>query len=185
MAKVVQEPRTALYPLPVVLVSCGVEKPNIITLAWVGTVASIPPTVGIAVRPSRYSHGLIQEAGEFVVNLPTVPLLEAVDRCGTISGRAQDKFALCNLTPVPASHVRVPLIGECPIHLECVVRQTVAVGSHDLFLGEVVAVQVDESVLDTHGRVDYSRAGLLLYAEGHYHNLGTTLSKHGFSHGRE
>ncbi len=179
MMKRFRRPSTALYPLPVVLVSCGVKRPNIITLAWVGTLCSDPPTVGIAVRPSRYSHHLIRDLGQFVINLPTRALLQAVDICGTVSGRDQDKFALCGLTPLPASQVQVPLIAECPIQLECVVRQSVTVGSHDLFLGEVVAVQADEEVLDEQGRIEYTRADLLLYVHGTYHRLGEALGKHG------
>lgn len=175
MPKQILQAHTALYPLPVVLVSCGIERPNIITLAWVGTVASSPPTVGIGVRPNRHSHGLIQETGEFVVNLPTLDMLSAVDQCGTLSGRDHDKFELCGLTAAPSSKVRVPQIAQAPINLECVVRQTVSVGSHDLFLGEIAAVQIDRAILDADGRVDYGRAGLLLYAGGTYHTLGDAV----------
>src|SRR5512136_2829296 len=139
MPKTIHPGSTALFPVPAVLVTCGVERPNIITLAWVGTVCSQPPMVGIAVRPERHSHHLLREVGEFVVNLPPAGLVAAVERCGTVSGRDHDKFALCNLTPLPAARVRVPLIAECPIHLECVVRQVLSLGTHDLFLGEVVA----------------------------------------------
>jgi flavin reductase (DIM6/NTAB) family NADH-FMN oxidoreductase RutF len=179
--KVVKRPSTALYPVPVVLVSCGIEQPNIITLAWVGTVCSAPPMVGIAVRPNRHSHGLIKEVGQFVVNLPSADMLEAVDLCGTISGRDEDKYTLCGLTPAPASKVQVPLIAECPLHLECVVRETLSLGSHDLFIGEIVAVQDDERILGDRGQVDYNRANLLVYVHGTYHALGESLSTHGFS----
>ncbi len=177
MVKALLAPSTALFPVPVVLVSCGVDHPNIITLAWVGTVCSEPPMVGIAVRPSRHSHGLLQAAGEFVVNLPHVEMVEVLNVCGTLSGRNRDKFALCGLTPAPASRVRVPLIAECPVHLECVVRQTVPLGSHELFLGEVVAVQVDETLLGTRGQVDLSRANLLCYmGAGGYRAVGQRLA---------
>lgn len=176
---------TALYPVPVVLVSCGIGRPNIITLAWVGTACSEPPMVAIAVRPSRYSHSLIQQAGQFVVNLPTTALLEALDRCGTVSGRDYDKFALCGLTPLPASRVQVPLIAESPIHLECVVRRTVSLGSHDLFLGEIVALEVDDALVGSDGRVNWEKADLLCYVAGTYHLLGEALAGHGFSRDRK
>lgn len=179
--KMVHPASTALYPVPVVLVTCGIERPNIITLAWVGTVCSEPPMVGIAVRPSRHSHALLRDTGQFVVNLPTTSLLQAVDRCGTVSGRDHDKFALCGLTPLPASQVQVPLIAECPLHLECVVRRTVSLGSHDLFLGEVVAVQSDATLLDPSGRVDWTRADFFCYVSGTYYALGKRLTVHGFS----
>ena len=185
MGKVSCPVTTALYPVPVVLVSCGVERPNIITLAWVGTVCSEPPMVGIAVRPSRHSHSLIREVGQFVVNLPTADLLEALDRCGTVSGRDNDKFALCGLTPLPAARVRVPLIAECPVHLECEVRQTVSLGSHDLFLGEILAVQAEDALVGSDGRVDWDRAEWLCYVAGTYHALGKALAGHGFSRNRE
>ncbi len=175
MNKVVQRPATALYPVPVVLVSCGDARPNIITLAWVGTLCSEPPMVGIAVRPSRFSHGLIRATGEFVVNLPTASLLSVVERCGTVSGRQVDKFALCGITPAPASAVRPPLIAECPLHLECRVRHTIPLGSHDLFVGEVMAVQADEALLDARGEVDFQRAEWLCYIAGRYHRLGEHL----------
>jgi flavin reductase (DIM6/NTAB) family NADH-FMN oxidoreductase RutF len=181
MAKTSHDASTALFPTPAVMVTCGVERPNIITLAWVGTVCSNPPMVGIAVRPERYSHQLIREVGEFVVNLPTAAQVEAVDRCGNLSGRDHDKFALCGLTAVPASKVRVPLIAECPIHLECVVRQTLSLGTHDLFIGEVVAVQADEALRGGRRGIDYSKAGLLCYVAGQYHALGKLLGPQGMS----
>jgi len=176
MAKRQHPPATALFPVPAVLVSCGVATPNIITLAWVGTVCSQPPMVGIAVRPERHSHHLLREVGEFVVNLPSVDQVAAVDRCGTVSGRDHDKFALCGLTAIPAGKVRVPLIAECPIHLECVVRQVHPLGTHDLFLGEVVAVQADERLAGPAGGIAYARADLLCYLGGEYRALGERLT---------
>jgi flavin reductase (DIM6/NTAB) family NADH-FMN oxidoreductase RutF len=177
--KVIKPGATALYPLPAVLVSCGVEKPNIITLAWVGTVCSDPPAVAIAVRPSRHSHSLIAQAGEFVVNLPGADQVQVVDHCGQVSGRDVDKWAACHLTPVPASQVRAPLIAECPIALECRVLHRLPLGSHDLFVGQVLAVQVEEGVLNAQGGVDYERAHLLAYAGGHYYDLGRRLGQYG------
>lgn len=182
MPKILHPASTALFPVPAVLVTCGIAQPNIITLAWVGTVCSQPPMVGIAVRPERHSHHLLRETGEFVVNLPTARLVEAVARCGAVSGRDHDKFALCGLTPAPARRVRVPLIAECPIHLECVVRQTLSLGTHDLFLGEVVAVQADEALTGAAGGIAYNRADLLCYLGGEYYALGERLAVHGSGH---
>jgi flavin reductase (DIM6/NTAB) family NADH-FMN oxidoreductase RutF len=177
--KVIKPGTTALFPLPAVLVSCGVAKPNIITLAWVGTVCSDPPAVSIAVRPGRHSHGLIMEAGEFVVNLPTADQVEVVDYCGQVSGRDVDKWAACGLTPAPASKVRTPLIAECPIALECRVTHRLSLGSHDLFIGEVLAVQADAEVLTGPGGTDFEGAQLLAFVGGHYHRLGDRLGRFG------
>ena len=176
----VQKPgSTALYPVPAVMVSCGVERPNIITLAWAGTLCSDPPSVGIGVRSERYSHHLIAEVGEFVVNLPSAGQVDVVDYCGHVSGRDVDKWAACGLTPTPASKVRVPLIAECPVALECRVTQQIALGSHDLFVGEVLAVQLDESVLDEGGRLDYARAQPFAYLGGYYWQVAGILGRFG------
>ncbi len=177
--KVIKPATTAFYPAPAVMVSCGIEKPNIITLAWVGTVCSDPPSVSIAVRPGRYSHDLIARDGEFVLNLPRASQLSVMDYCGQVSGRDVDKWAACGLTPVPASRVRTPLIGECPLNLECRVKHRLALGAHDLFIGEVLAVQVDEEILDAKGGTDYSRAQLISYVGGYYYAVGERLGRHG------
>ena len=177
--KVVKPGSTALYPAPAVLVSCGVARPNLITLAWVGTLSSDPPTVGIAVRPGRFSHKLIAEAGEFVVNLPHAGQVGIVDYCGHVSGRDVDKWAACGLTPVPASRVRVPLVAECPVSLECRVSHRLVLGVHELFMGEVLAVQANEEVLDAQGRVDYQLTRLLAYVGGYYWQLGELLGRYG------
>jgi len=181
MAKIVKRPFTALYPAPVVLVTCGYERPNIIALAWVGTLCSKPPTLGIGVRPSRYSHGLIEATGEFVVNIPTADMAKAVDYCGHVSGRDVDKFAACGLTPEPASVVGAPLIAQCPINLECKVVQTISLGTHDLFIGEVVAVQVDEKLLDERGHIDYAKAEPFILLDDEYRGLGDVLGIYGYS----
>jgi flavin reductase (DIM6/NTAB) family NADH-FMN oxidoreductase RutF len=177
--KVVKPGATVLYPVPAVLVSCGVTRPNIITLAWVGIVCSDPPAIGISLRPERYSHALIVECGEFVVNLPRADQVGVVDYCGQTSGRTVDKWAACGLTPAPASKVRTPLIAECPIALECRVVHRLALGTHDLFVGEVVAVQADEQVLNARGALDYQRADLLAYVGGTYWRLGDRLGRYG------
>jgi flavin reductase (DIM6/NTAB) family NADH-FMN oxidoreductase RutF len=177
--KVVKPGSTALYPVPAVLISCGLEQPNIITLAWVGTVCSDPPAVGIAVRTERFSHGLLASDGEFVVNLPRADQVNVVDYCGQVSGRDVDKWAACGLTQAPASKVRTPLIAECPVSLECRVTHQLTLGVHDLFIGEVLAVQVDEDVLTKHGRLDYERIELLTYAGGNYFRVGELLGSFG------
>jgi flavin reductase (DIM6/NTAB) family NADH-FMN oxidoreductase RutF len=182
MAKTRKKPSTYLYPLPVVLVTCGAEKPNIITLAWVSTVCSDPPMVSIAVRPSRHSHQLIEETGEFVVNIPGEELLEVTDHCGQVSGREVDKFAEFGLTPEPASEVKAPLIAECHVNMECRVRQKLELGAHHVFLGEVVAVHVNEEVLDEEGsRVDYDKAKPFVLTSAEYRGLSQALGKYGFS----
>jgi flavin reductase (DIM6/NTAB) family NADH-FMN oxidoreductase RutF len=182
MAKVRKEPSTYLYPVPVVLVTSGAEKPNIITLAWVSTVCSEPPMVSIAVRQSRHSHQLIEETGEFVVNIPGEELLEVTDHSGQVSGREVDKFAEFGLTPVPAAEVRPPLIAECPVNMECRVRQKLELGTHDLFLGEVVAVHVNEEDLDEKGRgVDYDKAKPFVLTKAEYRGLSQPLGRYGLS----
>jgi len=177
--KVIKPGSTALYPVPTVLVSCGVEKPNIITLAWVGTLCSDPPVVGIGVRPERFSHGLIVEAGEFVVNLPRADQVGIADYCGQVSGRQVDKWQACGLTPAPASKVRTPLIAECAVALECKVLQRLTLGTHDLFVGQVLAVQIEEGVLTEQGKMDYEAALPLAYAGGYYWQLGARLGRFG------
>ena len=185
MTKVTRKPGTALYPVPVVLVSCGTgERINIITLAWVGTLCSAPPLVGIGVRPNRHSHGLIKEVGEFVVNLPDAKHARWVDYCGIVSGRDEDKWATCGFTPATATEVQVPLIAECPVNIECRVQQVLSLGSHDLFIGQVVAVQVDEAVLDERGHLDFARARPFAYLNGEYRQVGERLGTFGYSRKR-
>jgi len=182
MAKATIKPSTYLYPVPAVMVTSGPrERPNIITLAWVGTICSTPPMVGISIRPSRYSHELITQHGEFVVNLPTADQVGIVDYCGMVSGRDVDKFAEVGLTALPASSISTVIIGECPLNLECEVQQVLSLGSHDLFVGKIVAVQVDEGILTATGKVDLSRATPLAYGEHEYWGLGERLGSYGFS----
>lgn len=182
MAKKSKKPSTYLYPVPVILVTCGNEKPNIITLAWVGTVCSEPPIVGIGVRAARHSHGLIERTGEFVINIPGEDLLEVTDHCGQVSGRDVDKFAAFGLTPAPASVVKAPLIVECHVNMECKVVQKIPLGAHDLFLGEVVAVHIDEGVLDETGRrVDYGKAKPFVLTSAEYRGLGEPMGTYGYS----
>jgi flavin reductase (DIM6/NTAB) family NADH-FMN oxidoreductase RutF len=182
MAKVSQQPGNYLYPLPPSLVSCGPpEAPNIITLAWVGHLCSEPPIVGVSIRPSRHSHGLVKGSGEFVVNVPTAAMVRAVDACGTVSGRSVDKFQAMGLTPAPAQVVRTVPIRECPVNIECQVTQVVPLGTHDLFLGRVVAAQVDEALLDERGDLDLARAQALAYGGHAYWTVGPRLERQGYT----
>jgi len=182
MAKVVKRPFIPPYPVPVVLVTCGHgEGANIITIAWTGTLSSKPPQLGIGVRPQRHSYSLIRETGEFVVNIPPEGLLEKVDYCGMVSGREVDKFEAAGLTAAPASVLETPIIVECPVNIECRVAQIIALGSHDLFIGEVVAAQIDEEVLNVKGRIDYGKARPLTFAGDEYWSLGSLLGKYGFT----
>lgn len=183
MAKQIWKPSTLLYPVPVVMVTStdSSGKPNIITLAWAGTVNSEPPMLSISVRKERYSYGLIKEKGEFVVNLPTEKLSFATDICGVKSGRDTDKFKLAGLTPEKASAVGVPVIKECPVALECVVKNRLELGTHDMFIAEIVAVDVDESLLDEKGKLQLEKAGLICYSHGNYWTLGKPLGFFGYS----
>lgn len=183
MAKQIWKPSTMLNPVPVVMVSCSdtAGKPNIITLAWAGTINSDPPMVSISVRKQRYSYELIKQKGQFVINLPTRNLTFATDFCGVKSGKNIDKFEEMKLTPERASKVDVPLIKECPVNLECVVRQIIELGSHDLFLAEVAATNVDERLLDENGKLNLHKADLICYSHGEYFPLGASLGFFGYS----
>ncbi len=183
MAKIEVPPNEALYPVPVVLVSCRDKKTsraNIITIAWCGVVSSLPPMLGISVRPSRHSHKLISETGDFVINIPTRDMLEKVDFCGVHSGKDVDKFALSSLTQGKAKRVSSPLIMECPVNIECLLRKTVKLGAHDMFIGEVLAVHVDETVTDK-GKINFKKARPIVYNQGEYWDLGEKIGFYGFS----
>ena len=165
-------PCTLLSPVPAVMVSCrgaAEEKPNIITVAWAGTVNSDPPMVSISVRKQRFSHDLIQRSGEFVVNLVDEARCRALDYCGVKSGSQVDKFAETRLTPMAAEGMTLaPAIAECPAYLACRVRQVLELGSHDMFIGEVVGVQVRDDLFDPDGSLHLERAGLVCYDHGVY-----------------
>ncbi len=178
-----QKPGNFLYPVPAVMVSCGRtdEKPNIITVAWAGTVCSDPPMVSISVRKSRYSHQLIRESGEFVINLTTEELVRAADLCGVISGRDADKFERCGLHPQKGFAVQAPLIEESPVNIECRVKQVLELGTHDMFLAEVISVEVDESYLDAAGKFRMEDVKLTAYSHGSYYGLGKVLGTFGYS----
>lgn len=181
--KKIKSPSTALTPVPAVLVTVASEdgRDNIITIAWVGTVNSEPPMISISVRPSRYSHRLLEETGEFVVNLPSADMVRELDLCGMVSGKDEDKFSLCGFGRQPGSRVKAPLIDRCPVNIECLVRNKISLGSHDMFVGEVVAVHVDEAVLDGRGRIDAGKMRPVAFNNGEYREVGDILSMMGFS----
>ena len=184
VAKQVWRGGNMLYPLPAVMVSCAsaAGEKNIVTVAWAGTVCTNPPMLSISLRPERHSYGLIRESGEFVVNLVTRRLARACDWCGVRSGRDFDKWAECGLTPAPAAKLELaPAIAESPVSIECRVRDVLELGSHHLFLADVAAVQVEESLLDERGRLDLGRAGLVAYSHGEYLELGRRLGSFGYS----
>lgn len=195
MAKQSWKPGNMLYPLPAVMVSCQAKddtdplcpkpelagKPNIITIAWAGTVCTNPPMVSISIRPERYSYHIIESSGEFVINLTTEQLAKATDFCGARSGRDIDKFQEMHLTPQPSCHIHAPGIAESPVNIECRVRQILPLGSHSMFLADVVGVTIDDTLLDEKGKFDLNAAGLLTYSHGEYFLLGKKLGTFGYS----
>lgn len=171
-----------LAPVPPAMVTCSHEgRDNIITIAWTGIVNTIPPKTYISVRPSRYSHGLIKESGVFAINLTTRELVRSADWCGVYTGAKVDKFERCKLTKETASEIDCPLIGESPLSLECRVTDIIPMGSHDMFLADIVAVDVDESLIDEKGKLRLERAGLVAYAHGDYFELGKRIGSFGYS----
>jgi flavin reductase (DIM6/NTAB) family NADH-FMN oxidoreductase RutF len=176
-----RKPSTSLLPTPVVLLSVAGEHeiPNMITLAWVGTVCSAPPMLSVSIRPSRYSYRLINLAREFVVNIPRTGQVAKVDRAGVCSGIEHDKFRELEFTARPATHVSAPLIAECPINIECVVRHQFNLGAHDLYIAEILGTHYDAGVLDERGRVDTAKLDVMAYVEGEYWSLGERLGSYG------
>lgn len=182
MSKVKWNGGALLAPVPPALVTCGtIESPNVLTIAWTGILNTIPPKTYISVRPERFSYPIIEGAGEFVINLPTAALVRAVDLCGVKSGRDTDKWKLAGLTPLPATEVKCPLIAESPLALECRITQKIPLGSHDMFLADIVAVDVEQALVDRAGKLHLDRAGLLAYAHGEYFELGKKLGSFGYS----
>lgn len=183
MAKQIWKPSTLLYPVPVVMVTCADNngKANIITLAWAGTINSEPPMLSISVRKERYSHKLISEKGQFAVNLTTRKLAYATDLCGVKSGRDVDKFKTAGLTAEKASVIDVPIIKESPVSLECVVKNVIELGSHDMFIAEIVAVDADDEFIDAKGKLSLEKADLIAYSHGKYWTLGNELGFFGYS----
>lgn len=183
MARQSWKPGNMLYPLPVVMISCkrGDEKPNIITVAWAGTICSDPVMVSISVRKERYSYPIIKETGEFVINLVNKDLVYATDYCGVKSGRDVDKFKEMNLTPAPSVHIHAPSIAESPLSLECKVVEVKELGSHDMFIAEVVGVTVDDKYMNETGKFNLNDSDLVTYSHGEYFLLGENVGKFGYS----
>ena len=182
MTKVSWKAGTMLAPLPPALISCGtVQKPNVMTAAWSGIICTEPTLVYVSIRPSRFSNELIRKSGEFVINVPTVDMAKAVDFCGVRSGRDTDKFKQTGLIAAKSSAVEAPQIEQSPVSLECKVKEITPFGTHDMFLAEVVAVDIDEKYLDKSSALRLDRAGLLAYAHGFYYALGRKIGKFGWS----
>ncbi len=183
MAKQSWKPGNMLYPVPVVMISCGKkdETPNIITVAWAGTICSDPVMVSISVRKERHSHSIIKETGEFVINLVTKDLTFATDYCGVKSGRDVDKFKEMKLTPINIEGVECPAIAESPLNLACKVKEIKELGSHDMFIAEVTGVTVDEKYMAESGKFELNSANLVAYSHGEYFELGEKLGKFGYS----
>lgn len=182
MSKVSWKPGTLLYPIPPVMVSCGtMEKPNVITIAWTGIVNSEPAMTYISVRPERYSYGLIKESGEFVINLTTESLIWTADYCGVKSGRDIDKFALPTITAAESTQVSAPLISESPINIECRVDRVIQLGTHDMFLSKIIAINADKKFIDKKGVLHLENAGLVATSHGRYFALGRQLGTFGYS----
>jgi Conserved protein/domain typically associated with flavoprotein oxygenases, DIM6/NTAB family len=178
------KPGTMIYPLPAAMISCGnnPEEQNIFTVSWVGTLCTNPPMCYISVRPERYSYTIIKRNMEFVINLTTENIAHATDWCGVRSGRDYDKFREMNLTPGKATIVNAPIIEESPLSIECRVKEIIPLGSHDMFISDVVNVKADEQFLDPKtGRFDMQQANLLAYAHGYYYGLGEQVGKFGWS----
>lgn len=183
MAKQNWKPGNMLYPVPAVMVSCQRpgEKPNIITAAWCGTVCTAPAMLSVSIRPSRYSYDIIRETETFVVNLVNKELLYAADYCGVKSGRDVDKYEEMHLTPLASQHIIAPGIEESPVNIECRVTQILELGSHHMFLGEVVGVTIDDRYMDENEKFDLNKAGLVAYSHGEYFELGKKVGKFGYS----
>ena len=183
MAKQIWKPGNMLYPLPAVMVSCQREgeRPNIITVAWAATVCTNPAMLSISVRPERYSYGIIKETKEFVVNLVTKELVWATDYCGVRSGRDVDKFKEMKLTQAPSQVVKAPGIAESPVNIECRVVECKELGSHHMFLAEVVSVSADEAYMDETGKFQLNQSGLVTYSHGEYFALGEKVGSFGYS----
>lgn len=182
MSKAMWKPGTFLYPIPAVMVSCGtMEKSNIITVAWTGILNTDPAMVYISVRPSRHSYNMIKEQGEFVINLTTRDLAKATDWCGVKTGAKVDKFKEMNLHKEKANFVKCPMIKESPVSVECKVKEIRELGSHHMFVAEVLAINADEKYIDEKGAFDISKCDLIAYSNGHYYTLGKKIGKFGFS----
>ena len=182
MGKIEWKPGTFIYPIPAVMVTSGtMEKSNIITVAWTGILNTNPAMCYISVRPERYSYNLIKESGEFVINLTNEKLAYATDWCGVRSGKDYDKFKEMKLTKEKANHVKCPIIKESPVAIECKVKEIRELGSHHMFLAEVLSIDADEKYIDEKGAFDISKCDLIAYANGGYYSLNEKIGKFGYS----
>ena len=182
MSKVVWKPGTFVYPIPAVMVSCGnMEKSNIITVAWTGIINTNPAMCYISVRPERHSYNIIKEKGEFVINLTSKELTYATDWCGVKSGKDVDKFKEMKLTKEESNFVKCPSIKESPVSIECKVKEIKELGSHHMFMAEVLSINADEKYIDEKGAFDISKCDLVAYANGKYFELGEQVGKFGYS----
>ena len=183
MSKIKWKGGALIAPVPPAMISCmGKDgKPNILTIAWTGILCTHPPKTYISVRPARHSYPLIKESGEFVINLTTKELTRAADFCGMKTGKKVDKFAKCELTKVKGTQVDAPMIDECPVSIECKVTDIIPLGSHDMFMADIVAVNVDEALFDKDDKMRLDKANLVAYAHGEYFELGKRIGKFGFS----
>lgn len=175
-------PGALTAPLPPCMVTVGdMEENNVLTVAWTGILATVPPKTYISVRPSRHSHKMLGVGGEFVINLPSATLAEAVDFVGIYTGAKMDKFLRCGLTRVKSEKVKAPTIAECPVALECRITEVLSMGSHDVFFADIVSVSCREELIDREGKLHFEAADLLAYAHGEYYRLGERLGRFGFS----
>lgn len=182
MAKRTLKGGALVCPLPPTMVSCGdMENSNIITIGWTGILNTVPPKTYISVRPTRHSYNMIKESGEFVINLTPAQLVKEADYCGIYTGKKVNKFEKCKLTKEAASVVSCPMIAECPVSIECRVTDIIPLGSHDMFMADIVAVNVDEELFDKEDKMRLDKAGLVAYAHGEYFELGKRIGKFGFS----
>ncbi len=182
MARRILKGGAMLAPLPPALVSVGTEEnANLITIGWTGITATIPPSTYISVRSERFSHHLLMENGEFVIHLASEDLAPAVDYCGMYTGEKVDKFEKCNLTKIPSTYVKCPTVQECPVAIECRVREIQNMGSHDVFFADILGVSVDESLFDENGKIHLEWAKLIAYMHGEYFALGKKIGKFGYS----
>ncbi len=182
--KVSWKPGTMIYPLPAIMVSCGenADEYNILTVSWCGTICTNPAMCYISVRPERHSYPIIKRTGEFVLNLTNEALAFATDWCGVRSGKDYNKFKEMKLTPIAGEKVKAPLIAESSLSIECKVREIIPLGSHDMFIAEVVNVQADPQYIDPEtGTFDLEKAKLIAYNHGHYYSLGKEIGKFGWS----
>ena len=182
MSKIIWKGATLLAPVPPALVSCSDgQRDNLITVAWTGIINSEPPKTYISLRPERFSYNIIKKSGEFVINLPSSHIIRSIDFCGCRSGRELDKFAACRLTREKASKVGCPTVAEAPVSLECKVTDIIELGSHHMFMADIVAVDVDERYVDEKGRLHMEKCSLASYAHGQYFALGKKIGSFGYS----